>query len=199
MTVLGLTGPTGSGKGMLAEAFRKQGIPVLDTDAVYHELTSKPSPCVSRLQEAFGEGILFPDGSLNRHALGAVVFSRGAEDKLRLLDEITHKFVLDEVRRRISRLDADTPAVLVDAPLLFESGFDAECDIILCVIAKKDVRIERIVRRDGITEEMASARIASQKSDAFLIENSDFVIRNDGDLYALGEEVARVAEEILKK
>lgn len=186
MKIIGLVGGTGAGKGTVSKIFEKYNFAAIDTDAVYHEITSSLTPCLIELRDAFGEGIITADGALDRRALAGIVFKEGAENKRALLNAIAHKFVLDEVRKRISVLkEQGYAAVLVDAPLLFESGFDKECDSILCITAGKNVRMQRIVKRDGISGEMASSRIKAQLSDEELKSRSDFVIENDGDLDAL--------------
>ena len=93
MLVIGLTGPSGSGKGWISNLLSRYGIPAIDTDAVYHDLLIPPSPCLSELVENFGEGII-KDGRLNRQALASIVFSDSA--KLKMLNEITHKYILKE-------------------------------------------------------------------------------------------------------
>lgn len=199
MKIIGLVGGSGAGKGMVSAFFKEYSFATIDADAVYHELISSPgSECLNALGCEFGESVISSDGTLDRKALARTVFASGNGEKRKKLNQIAHKFVLDEVRRRISALDGtDAPAVVFDAPLLFESGFDKECDIIVCVLAEKNARISRIVQRDGISEDMARARISSQLDDDFLISHSDFVIRNDSDVHTLEKEVERVAKIIL--
>ena len=88
---------------------------------------------------------------------------------------------------------------MVDAPLLFESGFDKECDVIVAVIADRDLRIERIMSRDGISKDSAERRVASQLSDEFLTEKSDFIINNSGSLTDLAADFERLIEKINNK
>lgn len=115
--IIGLTGPTGAGKGVVSGICRRWGIPSIDTDAVYHALLEPPSACFDGLVASFGTGICNPDGTLNRPALSAIVFAPGASDKLELLNRITHGFVLDKVRTLCrAQEEAGAPAVLVDAP-----------------------------------------------------------------------------------
>ena len=197
MIVLGLTGPSGAGKGALARAFAAHDIPSLDTDAIYHELLIPPSPCLDTLVEAFGTGILTETGELNRPALAAVVFGEGAAPTLhQTLNRITHRFILDETRARLNQYEKEGKfAVLVDAPLLYESGFDGECHRVIAVVAPRELRLARIMARDSINAEAAEARFRAQKEDTFYTERADFVVCNDGD----AEKLHRAAECILAK
>ena len=147
----------------------------------------------------FGSNILASDGSLDRRKLAKVVFFGACSAKYReRLNEISHKFVLAEIRNRIERFSSlSFIGAIVDAPLLFESGFDAECDAVVCVTAPKEMRIERIISRDGLSREEAIGRIDSQISDDQLRELSDYEIVNCGSLDELEKEVVHVAEDIL--
>ena len=194
MIVLGLTGPSGAGKGALAAAFAPYDVPQLDTDAIYHELLVPPSACLDELTEAFGRTILTEDGRLNRPALAAIVFAADAPPELhRTLNRITHAHILAETRRRIAACRAaGKPAVLVDAPLLYESGFDAECARVIAVIADRQTRLARIMARDGLTREAAEARMRAQKDDDFYTSRADFVVINVGEPSALADDAARI-------
>ena len=200
MIIIGLCGGSGSGKGSVCKIFSEFGIPCIDTDAVYREITSAPSECLTALQNEFGIGIITESGALNRKKLASIVFS-GEDSKLRLerLNEITHKFILDETRHRLDNYRAmDVVAAIVDAPVLFESGFDRECDVIVLVVAERELRITRIMSRDGITRKEAEQRINSQISDDELMLRCDYMIRNDYDLSYLKQEVKTVLKKILK-
>lgn len=199
MKIIGLCGGSGSGKGRACEIFRELGIPTVDTDAVYREITSTPSDCLTALESEFGSEIITETGTLNRKKLAGIVFSgEGAGEKLARLNEISHKHILDETRRRLTCFKQEGARVaIVDAPVLFESGFDRECDGVICVIADKDTRIARIMSRDGISCEAAERRIAAQLSDAELISRSDYVIRNNSHLSDLRREVSDVLNKIL--
>ncbi|MBQ8397140.1 MAG: dephospho-CoA kinase [Clostridia bacterium] len=194
MIVLGLTGPSGAGKGALAAAFAAHDVPQLDTDAIYHALLVPPSACLDALVDAFGRDILAPDGTLNRRALAAIVFATDAPKALHeTLNHITHHYILAETRRQIAACrEAGKPAVLVDAPLLYESGFDAECEKVIAVIAPREVRLARIMARDALPREAAEARLRAQKDDEFYTARADFVVVNDGDTGALAGEAARI-------
>lgn len=181
MTVIGLTGPSGSGKGYVSLILARHGIPSIDTDGIYHGLISAPSPCVEELVARFGGDVCGEDGGICRATLSSIVFDPAHPEALRDLNRITHRHVLAEVRRACARLrEEGHPAVLVDAPQLFESGFDTECDLVLAVLAPREVRLGRILERDGLTAERAEARLNAQKPDSFFYENADLVLLNDG-------------------
>lgn len=185
MKVLGITGPSGAGKGEIsARLTRHYGIPVLDADAIYHALLIPPSPCLDALVAAFGDAILAPDGTLCRKTLSAIVFSD--TEKRRLLNSIAHRHVMEEIRRRLRALaEEGCPVAAIDAPQLFEAGADADCDYVLAVLASPAVRRARIQSRDGITEAQANARFAAQHGDDFFRTHADAVIENDGTTDAL--------------
>ena len=198
MKTIGLAGGSGSGKGTVGQILDSLGIPTVDTDAIYHEMTSAESPCLKALADEFGSEVISYSGALNRAALAKLVFvGEGAAERRSRLNEIAHRFILEEARARLRDLDSLGYAfAAVDAPLLFESGFDSECDLIITVVAPMPERIARIVARDGITEEAASARIESQISDDELISHSDYVIYNNGDMDTLREAVISTVNKI---
>lgn len=193
--ILGLTGPSGAGKGVLAQRLHDaHGFVWIDTDAVYHDLTSAPSPCLDELQSAFGTGII-KQGALDRPALASIVFAKDAKDKLELLNRITHKHVIKKSHRQIdaARQSGARGAVL-DAPLLFEAGADALCTHTAAVLADRAVRLHRIITRDGLTEQAAQKRLDAQRSDDFYRQRADFVIYNNGtaqELYASADALAK--------
>lgn len=200
MKVIGLCGGSGSGKGEVCAVFRENGILAIDTDAVYRNLTSRPGPLLTELKAEFGKEIISDSGSLNRRVLATIVFcSEGSENKLKRLNEIAHKHILDETRAMLSQHSADGARLgVVDAPVLFESGFDSECDYIVSVVADRCIRIKRIMARDSITEIEAEQRIDTQISDDELISRSDYVIYNNGDIHSLRQQVIKLIEELNK-
>ncbi len=198
MKVIGLCGGSGSGKGAVSRIFLEYGIPTVDTDAVYRELTSGDGECMRALIRQFGEKIALSDGSLNRAELRKIVFS-GADKDLRRekLNEISHKFILDTTRDILRAYRAEgRELAAIDAPLLFESGFNRECDLTVAVVADSETRIERIARRDGITRAEAQARINTQIPDTQLMEMADFTIINNSSLADLRESVSELLVKI---
>ena len=200
MTVLGICGGSGSGKSTVADMLADFGVCVLDADRIYHELVDAPSPCVDALVDAFGTQILSQDGALDRRALSRIVFfGDGAGQRLRRLNAITHAFVKERIRQRIAALARQGERfALIDAPLLFESGLHTDCAAVIGVIAEDAVRIERMVRRDGISQEEAERRIRAQLSNDELRRRCDFCVQNDADVQTLGNAVRALWEHINK-
>ena len=196
MKIVGLCGGSGSGKGEVARMLREANYLHLDADAVYHELVSCDSPCLRELAREFGSDIIAPGGALDRPKLAQMVFADGAGERLQRLNTITHTYVLDEIRNRIAGSEGKYAAAIVDAPLLFESGFNTECDLVVSVIASREARIARIVERDGVTSEQAARRIDAQLDDEFLRSHSNIVIENNHGLDALASKVDKIIEMI---
>lgn len=177
MIKLGLTGPTGAGKSTVARLLEQNGIPLVDADAIARTVTEKGSPVLSALADTFGKDILFPDGSLDRRALAAVAFS--SKENTEKLNAVTHPAILARIRRALA--DATGDAVVLDAPLLFETGLDALCDHTVAIVADEAVRLARITARDGISEEAAKKRMAVQPDTAFYAARADILLYNNGD------------------
>ena len=183
---IGLTGPTGAGKGWVCEEFKKLGFTIIDSDSVARKMTEKGSPLLSRLQDEFGSDIL-ENGELNRKLLAKRAFA--SRDKTNKLNEIMHPAIIEECIER-----SEIPCVL-DAPQLFEANADKLCYKIICVSAPLKKRLERIIRRDNITEEQALQRINAQFDEDYYINRSDYVIHNNGQ--NINEQINDILEAIL--
>ncbi len=195
---IGLTGPSGAGKGAAAKILSDMGFYHFDCDKIYHELLIPPSKCLDGIRLHFGNSVFFDDGDLDRKALAAIVFSEeGRESKLPVLNSITHRYVLEEVLSRAEEMSRNGQLLFtVDAPTLIESGFDSQCDLVISVLADRDIRIERIMERDGLSDiSLAEARIDSQPEDSFYTEKSDCVIYNNGDMGELEAQLKKIIEE----
>lgn len=186
--VIGLTGAIGAGKSTVAQYFALAGYNVADCDAVSRGINGDEQ-YVAAVKKAFGrDAVTLSDGKeyVDRQALARIVFSEsGARKKL---ESISHPMILERVRESINsaaKLGMDT---VVDAPLLFESGFDAECDVTVGVVAEEDVRIGRAVLRGGISRESIIARIAVQPKTEFYREKCDIIIENNGSEAELKEK-----------
>ena len=194
MKIIGLCGGSGSGKSEVSRIFSDFGIPAIDLDKVYHDITGRPSECLTDLTREFGVGILKTDGTLDRDALRSIVFcSDKSDEKLKRLNKISHYHVIVETEHILDEYrKSGIAAAIVDAPLLFESGFNKKCDVVIGVSADREIRISRIMHRDGITREAAELRISKQLSDDFIIKNVDIVIKNDHSLSELNKMIESI-------
>jgi dephospho-CoA kinase len=196
MKVIGLCGGTGSGKSSACRFFEEYGIKCIDADKVYHDLISTDSECTNELIDYFGHTISSSPG-IDRKRLRDIAFS--SDDALWNLNRITHKHILSQIRLKIEELKGtNCLGVVVDAPLLFESGFDKECDLTLCIVANEQKRIERIVLRDGISCEAARLRINAQLSNEELINRCTFSIENNSTERDLENKVYSLIKVIFK-
>jgi len=196
VNIIGITGPTGSGKSVLCEYLAQKNIPCIDADKVYHSLLLPPSDCLDAIKRAFGSEIFSSDGKLDRAKLGAIVF--GDAKKLDLLNKTVLGNVLCEIRNIIfdyNRKGFNT--VAVDAPTLIESGFYKECSTVISVLAPKEIRLARIIERDCLSEEKAMLRINAQKSDDFYREYSNVVIENNGNLKQFKKEIESAIKSLI--
>lgn len=184
--LIGLTGPTGSGKGYVSEYLKSLGFNIINSDDVVKNIYEKNHSVLSEISAVFGNDII-ENGTVNRKKLGAIVFSDKA--KLEKLNSIVHPAVIEECEKQ-----AVFPAVL-DAPQLFEAKAQDKCYKIICVIADKESRVNRIMKRDGITQEQALERINSQFSDDYYKENSHYVVFNNGE--DIKTQINNILEEIL--
>ena len=190
--IIGLTGGIGSGKSSAAHIFAKKEIPVLDADFFSRNALETGTDCHYKTVELFGRECLNSDGSINRKYVAELVFS---DISLReQLNAIIHPFVqtmlIDETKRLRSRF------VVWEVPLLFESGFDQECDVTVAVLCSEKIRIRRIMERDHVSRKQAKSRIDAQLTDRQRKEKADYTIRNEGDLEQLEKKVISLLEQL---
>ncbi|MEJ1086822.1 dephospho-CoA kinase [Microbacterium sp. Mu-80] len=182
MPLIALTGGIASGKSTIAARLGEHGAVIVDADRIVHEVQSPGSPVLDAISEAFGAEVIHEDGSLDRAALGALVF--GDDAALARLNGIVHPAVRDESARRFAAAFADdSDAVVVyDVPLLVEARVDDPWDLIVVADAPADVRVRRLIELRGMAEDAARARIAAQVSDADRRAIADIVIDTSGTL-----------------
>ncbi len=192
MMILGLCGQSGAGKTTVLESFVAFGAKVCDCDKISREVMGKDTPCSAEVIQVFGQDIC-RDGEIDRRALGRIVFFDS--EKLETLTEITHRYIKAEVYNRMEEAKSTgVKLFVIDAPLLFESGLDAVCDITVAVTANRETRINRIMMRDRIDRELAQKRLDSQLGEEELNRLADEVIVNDGTLEELKIAVKKLAE-----
>ena len=197
MTVAGITGPTGAGKTTVLHVLKGLGGCVLDADAVYHELLERDLALRSDLEERFGP-LTREDGTFDRKKLGGIVFRDPAA--LDDLNNIAHRRVVLELERRLRRKKKEgVRAAAIDAIALFESGASELCHVTLAVLAPEEVRVRRIMAREGISEEYARARIAAQKPPQWFEERCDHILRNDGGREELEARARALFTSIIPK
>ena len=197
MTIIGLTGTSGSGKNTVAKVFERFQIAHIDCDELARRVTRRGQPCVQELAERF-PGVLNVDGSLNRRALAERCFTD--ENNLKSLNEITHRHILLEVDRRMAELEAEGfQYVCVTGAALIESGFNKRCDVMVCIHASRKTRIKRIVERDLLSTKEAEERIDAQRGDEYYSDGADYTIENNGKPDDLFERAAAVALQITQK
>lgn len=175
--IIGITGGSGCGKTTLLNAIRDKGGLVLDCDAIYHGLLKTDQAMLSAIDDRF-PGVM-EDGVLNRKKLGTIVFA----DKQALLDlnAITHAAVKKEVLRR---LESQPKLAAIDAIGLFEGNLAELCDVTVAVTAPTEDRVNRLMNRDGISQEYARSRIAAQHDDRWFREKCTCVLENNSNFDA---------------
>lgn len=192
--VIGLTGQTGSGKSTVCSAFSDCGFEIINCDLVARAVTTDGSECCKTLSKLFPE--CFDDKlHLDRKALGEIVFNDKAQ--LEALNAAIFPFINREIDSRITKAAASGKRlILLDAPTLFEAGADKLCQMIISCVADRELRLQRIMTRDGLDTAQAESRIGSQHTEEFFRRVSDMIIENNGSLQSLSR-AARFAADII--
>ncbi|MBO4433732.1 MAG: dephospho-CoA kinase [Clostridia bacterium] len=188
--ILGLTGPTGAGKGIFSDCAKELGFNVVDCDAVARAAVKKGMPALCALTDAFGSEILLENGELDRKKLALLAFS--SPDKTELLNKTVLPFIKELVLKKING-----DFVLLDAPTLFESGIDKICDLTVAVLAPAALRKARIIERDALDETAAQTRLSAGKPDEFYNENADYVFLNDETIENFKKKVKIYLSDII--
>ena len=191
--LIGLTGTTGAGKSQVCEFFRADGYSIINADILARKAVENPL-VLSLLVQNFGDDIL-NDGTLNRRLLGERAFS--CKEKTDLLNLITHPFISALFVEEIEKLTNNgINRIVFDAPQLFESKLNILCDTIIGVVADRQIRIERIMKRDNISCENAQKRILVQFSSDFFKHNCDYIIENNSTVEQLEKSTLTVIEKL---
>ena len=171
--IIGITGGTGCGKTTLLKAIAEKGGLILDCDAVYHQLLATDRNLLDAIEARFPGTV--ENGQLQRKKLGSIVFSD--ENALLDLNKITHSAIRDELLRQ---LESRPELAAIDAIALFEGGLAELCDVTVAVTAPVEDRVQRLMKRDGISEEYARARIAAQHEEDWFRERCQWILENNG-------------------
>ncbi len=196
MLRVGLTGGIGSGKSTVSARLREHGAVVIDYDVLAREAVAVGSVALRRIRDRFGDDVIAPDGSLDRPALGAVVFSD--ESARRDLEAITHPAIRDLAHAR-EEAAAGSDVVLHDHPLLVEMGMAQACDLVVVVDVAPDVQVARLVRDRGMSEDDARARLAAQTGRDERRAAADVVLDNSGSVGDLEAAVDRLWADLVAR
>lgn len=191
MVLVGLTGGIGSGKSTVSALLAARGATVIDADAITREVQAPGQPVLAAIVERFGPRVLAADGTLDRQALADVVFAPGADDALADLNALVHPAVGAEIARRLGEAAAGDGVVVLDVPLLVESGRD-DMAALLVVDVDPEIALRRLVEQRGMRADDARARMARQASREERRARADLVVDNSGDRAALEAQVDEV-------
>ncbi|CAH0418449.1 dephospho-CoA kinase [Periweissella ghanensis] len=181
MKIMGLTGGIASGKSTVSQYLAQKGIPIIDADIVAREVVAPDKPLLAHLVAHFGSEILLPTGTLNRRALGEIVFNDANE--LKLLNELMDPAIRTAIMQKITAYQAaGTALVCLDAPTLFEAHYEHTVDFVVVVYVSPEVQLTRLKLRDNLSLTAAQQRIAAQISIDEKRRRADYVIDNQGDL-----------------
>jgi len=187
--LVGVTGGIGSGKSLVCEAFARLGRTIISADRVAHEITDHDPAVRDEIRALLGTDVYRADGTLDRSMTAARVF--GDRLMVQRLNRIVHPRVFAALHRTVDALPSAQrqPYVIIEAALIFESGFDRELDRVIVVDAPEEDRIRRVVARDGSSEEDVRRRIAAQMPSAKKTAKADFVILNEHNVVSIDEKV----------
>jgi dephospho-CoA kinase len=188
---IGLTGGIACGKSTVAAMLTQRGARLVDADRIAREVVLPGTSTLAAVAERFGQAVLMPDGTLNRKRLGAIVFAD--ETARRDLEALLHPPIRALMRERKERFELEAPdkLVVVDIPLLYESRLESMVDRVMVVYCPRNVQLQRLLERDGLTPMQADERLAAQLPIDYKRERADIVIDNSGSL----EQTERQVDE----
>ena len=194
MLRVGLTGGIATGKSFCLGRFARLGVPVIDADVISRDVVAPGSSGLARIREHFGPAVITTDGSLDRAAMAAIVFSNRAARAD--LEAIIHPEVYRRINDWFANQPAGTPFAIADIPLLFETGHEHDFDAVIVCACEPFEQLRRLIERDGLTEQAARARLAAQWPIAEKIARADYVIHTDGTYDATDAQVRNVFDAL---
>ena len=193
---IGITGGIGSGKSTVTNFILEQGYTVIDCDKIAREIVEPGKPALEALVRAFGKEILCQDGSLNRKGLANIVFSN--KEKLATMNDIMFTEIVATVKRELKMAaERGEHLIFVDAPVLYEAGLADSVDEVWLVHTEEEVRIARVMERDGATLEEVKARMANQLSEEERMKRANRILNNNGTVEELKESVKRAMASVI--
>lgn len=190
--VLAVTGGIGAGKSLVSSMLRKQGIPVYDTDSAAKRLMTESHIIKQTLVNIVGEQVYAADGSLNRSLLAEWLFA--SADHVALMNNIVHPVVKRDFQQWCE--EQSCPLVGMECAILFESGFNELADGVIAVHASDEVRLQRVLLRDGATEQQVRARMAAQMSEQDRMARADYVVVNEGSESDVERQILQILRDI---
>lgn len=191
LRIIGITGNSGSGKSFICEILlnKYDDVVIVDADKIAKEMSNIDTLYYKEIVNMFGKNIIKDNLEINRQMLAEIIFND--DDKRQKLNSITFKYVVDEIKNKI-KLNNDKSIIVIDAPLLFESGLDKVCDITVGVVSNEDVKIDRICKRDKLSIKQARDRLKVQLRDEYLRGKCDFIIDNNGSVEEINRQLKKI-------
>lgn len=193
--VIGLTGGIASGKSTISNIFKEVGWPVIDADQTARQVVMPGSLGLAQIVSRFGSQVLQPDGTLDRATLGSMVFDD--PQNLSDLDQIEHPLIMAAIDKQLAGFKKQgLPVVVLDVPLLFETGMDQECDLTVLAVVDRKTQLERLMKRDHCSKAAALKRINAQMPLEEKMRRADVTIDNNGSLAQTRLQVAKLVERV---
>jgi dephospho-CoA kinase len=196
--VIGLTGSIGTGKTTVAGMFKDLGAVIIDADKISREIVKPQMPAWQQLIDAFGKDVLNPDSTINRHYLGELAFNdRLSMKNMERLNQITHPPIREEIYKQIQQ-QTNNKIIIIDAPLLIETGMQEIVDKIIVVTVSYDIQIKRLKIRNLFSDLQIESRINSQLPLDTKIEKADYIIDNNSSILETNRQIKKIWGELLK-
>lgn len=193
--VIGLTGGIASGKSTISSIFKAVGWPVIDADLIARQIVMPGSKGLEQIVSRFGSQMLNSDGTLDRKKLGKTVFDD--QKKLNDLDKIEHPLIQEAIDDQLAEFKKQhLPVVVLDVPLLFETGMDEECDLTVLAVVDQATQLKRLMKRDQIAKADAIKKIDSQMSLKEKMQRADVIIDNNGTPEQTRSQVAELVDRV---
>lgn len=192
--VIGITGSSGAGKSTICNMLQKDyKVKIINADSIAKKLSKKGTNYIIDIIDKFGKDIVDDEGELRRKRLAEIIYTD--PEKRKELNNCTFKYIRKEIEKQVKKENDTDTTVIIDAPLLFECELDKLCDIVIGIISKREMQIERIVARDNVDYESAEKRLNAQQTNKFYIKKCDEIIENNNNLVNIEKEVKKIVKK----